>query len=107
MDALQICLDDFNFSRRVSVHFLIQFIGKFIQIHRLCQIKLSKRLHIGNIECISQVLESHQDLILAQREEPVAALVRQAFAEFLGELEELLVLALVCNLLLNGSLVIE
>jgi len=106
MDTLQICLDDLNILWGVSVHFHVQLVGKGGQIHRLGQIKLSERLHIHGIESISEVLESNKDLVFSHWEQPVAALVTQSLAERLGELEELLIF-LVSDSLLDGSLVVE
>ena len=105
--TLQIGLGDLDVAGHDSVHFHIQLVGEVSQVDRLGQIKLRQRLHIRHIEGIGQVLEAHEDLVLAQWEESVTAGVGHTLAELLGELEELLISFLVGDLLLDGALVVE
>lgn len=105
--TLQIGLGDLDVASHDSVHFHIQLVGKICQVDRLGQIKLGQRLHIRHIEGIGQILEAHEDLVIAQREESITAGVGHTLAELLGELEELLISLLVGDLLLDGALVVE
>lgn len=106
MDTLQVRLFNIDLLRGFAVDFHKQFFCKQVHVHFLSEVDFGEGLLVRNVEGVRQVLEPHEDLVLAQWEQSISAVVVESLTQLLREREQFLIL-LVGNLLLERSLVIE
>lgn len=106
VDTLQVRLLYVNLVWELAIHFHEELAGEGGHVHFLGEVELGQGTLIRNIESIGEVLEAHQDLVLVKREETIGAVGVEAYAQFFGESEELLVL-FVGDALPERSLVIK